>query len=101
MAYRSEDSTMTKTSTRVPSPEYPFPAEDGMVAHAAERVAEAAAGAREQLAEAAVQAQVSAEAFRDTAAGYIRCYPFRSVAVAAALGFLVGLLAAGLPGRES
>lgn len=91
---------MTTTSTRGASPEYPFPTEDGMVAHAAERVAEAAAGAREQLAEAAVQTQVSAEAFRDTAAGYIRCYPFRSVAVAAALGFLAGLLAAGLPGRQ-
>lgn len=92
---------MTKTSIGVPSPEYPFPADDGRVAHASERVAEVAAGAREQLAEAAVQAQVSAEAFRDTAAGYIRCYPFRSVAVAAAFGFLVGLLSAGLPGRQS
>jgi ElaB/YqjD/DUF883 family membrane-anchored ribosome-binding protein len=89
---------MTTTSNRVPSPEYPFPAEDGVVvAHAVGRAAEVAAEAREQLADAAVQAQAHAEAFRDTAADYIRCYPFRAVIVTAALGFLLGLARGRLP----
>lgn len=98
---------MTTTSTRTPSSEYPFPAdrdaapqqsgEQGVIADTAGRMAEAAASAREQLADAALEAQARAEAFRDTAAGYIQCYPFRSVLVSAAMGFLVGILAARLP----
>jgi ElaB/YqjD/DUF883 family membrane-anchored ribosome-binding protein len=88
------------------SPDYPFPqdgtapardAEDGIVVGAAARVAEAAASARDRLADATLQAQDRAEAFRDSAAGYIQCYPFRSVVVSGVLGFLVGLLVARLP----
>jgi len=41
-----------------------------------------------------LDAQARAEEFRDTAAGYIRCYPFRSVATGVAIGFLAGLLCA-------
>jgi ElaB/YqjD/DUF883 family membrane-anchored ribosome-binding protein len=88
---------MTTTWNRAQSFEYPFPADDGIVAHAVGRAAEVAAEAREQLADAAVQAQVHAEAFRDTAADYIRCYPFRAVIVTAALGFLLGLATGRLP----
>lgn len=88
------------------NPEIPFPVEqdvaapgvdDGVVAGAAARVKEVATTARERLADATVQAQDRAEAFRDSAAGYIQCYPFRSVMVAGALGLLAGLLAARLP----
>ncbi len=97
---------MTTSSTRVP-PAYPFPdadaaaqpesTEDGFVAGSAERVVDAAATARDRLADAALHAQARAEAFRESAAGYVQCYPFRSVLVSAALGFLAGFLAARLP----
>ena len=101
---------MTTSSTRVP-PAYPFPdadaaarpesTEDGFVAGSAERVAEVAATARDHLADAALHAQARAEDFRESAAGYIRCYPFRSVLVSAALGLLVGFLATRLPPLSS
>jgi len=95
---------MNTPSTREPLA-YPFPdadtrldrAEDGIAADVAGRVAEVAATTRDHLADAALQAQARAEAFRETAAGYVQCYPFRSVLVSAALGFLLGLLAARLP----
>lgn len=80
--------------------EYPFPASSAASADeagAVERVAAAAAAARERLADATVRAQDRAEAFGDRAAGYIQQYPFRSVIVASALGFLLGLLATRLP----
>ena len=96
---------MTPSSTRA-TPDYPFPesdrvarspaVEESVIAGAAGRVAGAAATARDQLAEAALDAQARAEAFRDSAASYVQCYPFRSVFVSAALGFLVGLLVARL-----
>ena len=97
---------MNTPSTRVP-PAYPFPDADAAAQpHGSEvdiavgavgRVAEIAATARNHLTDAALHAQVRAEAFRETAAGYVQCYPFRSVLVSAALGFLIGLLAARLP----
>jgi ElaB/YqjD/DUF883 family membrane-anchored ribosome-binding protein len=94
---------MNTPSTREPLT-YPFPdadarprTEDGIAADVAGRVAEVAATTRDQLADAALHAQARAEAFRETAAGYVQCYPFRSVLVSAALGFLLGLVAARLP----
>jgi ElaB/YqjD/DUF883 family membrane-anchored ribosome-binding protein len=95
---------MNTPSTREPLA-YPFPdaddrpdrAEDSIAAGVVSRVAEAAATTRDHLADAALHAEARADAFRETAAGYIQCYPFRSVLVSAALGFLLGLLAARLP----
>lgn len=95
---------MNTPTTREPLA-YPFPdadarphrTEDGIAADVAGRVAEVAATTRDHLADAALHAQARAEAFRETAAGYVQCYPFRSVLVSAALGFLLGLLAARLP----
>jgi ElaB/YqjD/DUF883 family membrane-anchored ribosome-binding protein len=95
---------MNTPSTREPLT-YPFldadarphRTEDGIASEVAGRVAEVAATTRDQLADAALHAQARAEAFRETAAGYVQCYPFRSVLVSAALGFLLGLLAARLP----
>jgi ElaB/YqjD/DUF883 family membrane-anchored ribosome-binding protein len=86
-----------------PMSAYPFPDSDsshadrtsqGALANATVRVADAAVSAREHLADAVLDAQARAEEFRDTAAGYIRCYPFRSVATGVAIGFLAGLLCA-------
>lgn len=79
---------MNAPSTGQPSPDYPFPEPDSPSA--------ATTSAREQLADAAARAQERAEAFRDTASGYIRCYPFRAVLVSATLGVLAGVLAARL-----